>query len=335
MSLAPSLSVERCRYGIRETTEGMKPIIPELRLVGHAHYHTARPAFFNKHQHQDILEIFYIVQGKVSWWVEGISSEVSANELFLVWPGELHGARDNIVEPSKYYWIQVHLSFLRKNIYQGKSRPLEKILHRIPQRKFKGTMALLSLYQSLLNEHAHQGPCGESVVRETLHLLLSHVLRYSQTSPSSQPEPHPHHAELNRAMNWARENVAEATAQKMVQLSELDSATFQKFFRAATGLLPKQYLIRLRLQNAKELLARGRTITQIAHQLRFNSSQYFATVFRKYEGLSPSDFLNKINPTHAPLSQDSVSRDFILPTSAKSTRVPRGQRSPATMRMGV
>jgi AraC-like DNA-binding protein/mannose-6-phosphate isomerase-like protein (cupin superfamily) len=297
MSLTPSLSIERCRYGIRETNEGMKKIIPELRLVGHVRYHTARPSFFNKHQHPDVLEIFYIVRGKVSWWVEGISSEVSGNELFLVWPRELHGARDNIVEPSEYYWIQVHLPFLRKSLHQGKSNPMEKLLRRMPERKFTGTTALQPIYQSLLNEHAHEEPCRESVVRETLHLLLSHVLRYSQTSHSPRPRPHPHHAQLNRAMHWARKNAAEATVQKMVQLSELDSATFQKSFRAVTGSLPKQYLIRLRLQNTKELLARGWTITQIAHHLEFSSSQYFATVFRKYEGLSPSDFLNKINQT--------------------------------------
>jgi AraC-like DNA-binding protein/mannose-6-phosphate isomerase-like protein (cupin superfamily) len=291
MSSASLLSVEHSRYGIRETTEGMKPIIPELRFAGHVHYHTARPSFFNKHQHPDILEIFYILRGKVSWWVEGISYEVAGNELFLVWPRELHGARDNIVEPSEYYWIQAHLPSLGKGLWRGRTHPLKSILQHRPERKFRGTTSLLPLYQSLLGEHAQKNGGREFVVRETLHLLLAHVLRYSQASLS----PRVHHLQLNRAIQWARENVAEATTEGMIQVSGLDSTTFHKSFRTRAGSSPKQYLIRLRLQNAKELLAKKRAVTEIAHELGFSSSQYFATVFRKYEGLSPSDFVSNIH----------------------------------------
>ncbi len=115
MSPSLPLSVEHCRYGIRETTEGIKLLIPELCLVGHVRYHTARPASFFNHRHSRVLEIFYVVHGKVTWWVEGVSTEVCGNELFLIWPDEWHGARDNIVEPAEYYWIQVRLPQLRRS----------------------------------------------------------------------------------------------------------------------------------------------------------------------------------------------------------------------------
>ena len=291
MAPSPVISIERCRYGIRETTEGVKKIIPELRLVGHVNYHTARPSFFNKHYHIEVLEIFYIVRGKVSWWVEGVSSEVCGNEIFLVWPRELHGAKNNIVEPSEYYWIQVQLPFLYRTGGRENLHNLEKELRRTPERKLAGTMALLPLYQSLLVEHAQRAANRESVVRETLHLLLSLVLRCTQTQRSSLPREHPHHAQLIRAMRWAKENIAEATLRNMVKVSGLEKAIFRKHFHALVGSSPQQYLIRLKLQNAKVQLAHGCTITEISHQLGFSSSQYFATVFRKYEGLSPSDYL--------------------------------------------
>ncbi len=294
MTPSPAISIERCRYGIRETTEGIKKIIPELRLVGHVNYHTARPSFFNKHQHIEVLEIFYIVQGKVSWWVEGVSSEVCGNEIFLVWPRELHGAKNNIVEPSEYYWIQVHLPFLHRTMDRAKWRDLERDLRRMPERKLSGTTALLPLYQSLLSEHRQRAANRESVVRETLHLLLSLVLRCAQTQHSSLPKEQPHYAQLVRAMRWAKANIAEANLRDMVKVSGLDRVVFRKHFQALIGSSPTQHLNRLRLQNAKEQLAHGRTITEVSHQLGFSSSQYFATVFRKYEGLSPSDFLARM-----------------------------------------
>lgn len=58
------ISLEHSRYGIRETTEGVKQMIPELCLVGHVSYHTARPSFFSHHQHAEVLELFTLFEAR-------------------------------------------------------------------------------------------------------------------------------------------------------------------------------------------------------------------------------------------------------------------------------
>lgn len=287
----PTLAVEHCRYGSRETTEGTEPLIPELRLAGHVRYHTARRASFFHHRHAHVLEIFYVVQGKVTWWVDGVSTDVHGNELFLVWPDEWHGARDHIVEPAEYYWVQVCLPLLLPDA-GGESfeRLRSEADGAAPPRKLTAARALLPLYQSLLHEHAVREICGDSVARETLHLLLALVGRYARVQETTKPAEGVCHAKIERAIRQASQNVRDATLPDMVQSSGLDAATFRKHFCALTGLSPLQYLTRLRLQNAKERMARGTNVTEIAHELGFSSSQYFATVFRKYEGLTPSEF---------------------------------------------
>ena len=290
MNLHPPLSVEHCRYGIRETTEGTKRLIPELCLVGHVRYHTARPASFFNHRHSRVLEIFYVVQGKVTWWVEGASTDVCGNELFLIWPGEWHGARDHIVEPAEYYWLQVRLPLLRRRAGDASFAQLVPDRRALPGRKLAGTRALLPLYQSLLNEHASREPGGEAVVRETLHLLLSVMMRCSKMQKALPSADRARQAQIDRAIQWTRRNLADATVQGMVDASGLDAGTFRKHFCALMGLSPVQHLVRLRLQSAKEWMARGINVTEVAHGLGFNSSQYFATVFRKYEGFTPSEY---------------------------------------------
>ncbi len=287
----PTLAVEHCRYGSRETTEGTVPLIPELRLAGHVRYHTARRASFFHHRHADVLEIFYVVQGKVTWWVDGVSTDVRGNELFLVWPDEWHGARDHIVEPAEYYWVQVCLPLLLAGAGGESFARLRSIGNgAAPPRKITAARTLLPLYQSLLHEHAAREICGESVARETLHLLLATVGRYARMQETTKPAGGACHANIERAIRRANRNVRETTLADMAQASGLDAATFRKHFCALTGLSPLQYLTRLRLQNAKERMARGTNVTDIAHELGFSSSQYFATVFRKYEGLTPSEF---------------------------------------------
>jgi len=55
--------------------------------------------------------------------------------------------------------------------------------------------------------------------------------------------------------------------------------------------MPKDYLVRVRVEKAEELLRQNRrSIIDIAHSVGFNSSQYFSTVFRRYTGQTPAEF---------------------------------------------
>lgn len=68
-------------------------------------------------------------------------------------------------------------------------------------------------------------------------------------------------------------------------------AKFFQIFKASTGLTPIDYGQRLRIDRAQELLLQtDKTITQIAFDCGFLSSQYFSSVFRKYSGCTPSEY---------------------------------------------
>jgi AraC-like DNA-binding protein len=76
-----------------------------------------------------------------------------------------------------------------------------------------------------------------------------------------------------------------------VVLSRLSTSRFFQEFKTATGMTPKDYLLRLRVEEAARQLRKAptRPVTCIAHELGFSSSQYFATVFRRYLGVSPGE----------------------------------------------
>jgi AraC family transcriptional regulator len=55
------------------------------------------------------------------------------------------------------------------------------------------------------------------------------------------------------------------------------------------GEPPHRYLVRLRIERAKELLVAQRTpITEVALAVGFGSSAHFSTVFRKHVGVAPT-----------------------------------------------
>lgn len=57
-----------------------------------------------------------------------------------------------------------------------------------------------------------------------------------------------------------------------------------------------RYLMKVRIEHAKRLLSKTNLeIGSIASKVGFRNQNYFTTVFRKQEGITPTDFRNKIN----------------------------------------
>jgi len=69
---------------------------------------------------------------------------------------------------------------------------------------------------------------------------------------------------------------------------------FRKMFKKYTGVSPGQYHLQLRITRAKELLiSTGKSVKEISYELGFQSIYYFSNMFKKKEGMTPTDFRNK------------------------------------------
>lgn len=70
-----------------------------------------------------------------------------------------------------------------------------------------------------------------------------------------------------------------------------------KKFKEVVGDTPLHYLIRQRIRNSMIMLHNSdSTISEIAIKCGFDNANYFAKVFRKYTGLSPTEFRNQKSP---------------------------------------
>ena len=66
---------------------------------------------------------------------------------------------------------------------------------------------------------------------------------------------------------------------------------FKKLFMQKFDITPIQYVTKLRLERARELLVTGHySITEIADACGFENVYYFSTVFKKHFGVSPKNY---------------------------------------------
>ena len=62
-------------------------------------------------------------------------------------------------------------------------------------------------------------------------------------------------------------------------------------FKEQTGYPPLQYINKLRIERAKQLLAdAGLSVSECAETLGFTDVNYFSRLFRKFTGVSPSKY---------------------------------------------
>lgn len=134
---------------------------------------------------------------------------------------------------------------------------------------------------------------GPAAMRETARFLLVDPPGREQ-APYSPFSPRLDHgdAAILGVQRWLRRAEGrEADVGAMAAKAGLETRTFLRRFRRATGLRPTEYRQRLRVDEARRLLeSTRRPVAQIAHEAGYEDAGAFRRVFARTTGLAPGDY---------------------------------------------
>ncbi len=97
---------------------------------------------------------------------------------------------------------------------------------------------------------------------------------------------------LARALQYVEQNYrGKISSAKAASLCNLTTFQFSRLFKETYGLTFQEYVIRFRLREAGRLLKNPNAqVSEVAYLVGFNDPSYFTKVFRRYTGVSPSQF---------------------------------------------
>jgi AraC family transcriptional regulator len=134
-------------------------------------------------------------------------------------------------------------------------------------------------------------PCGQLYFDSLAMAVASRLIRYHSAKSVDVKWPNKRLSDrrLRQVFAYIEDNLAENIA--LVDLAAvvgLSVSHFNVLFREAVGLSPHQYLIRRRVERAKDLLSEGKlSISQIATESGFAHQSHLARHMRRMLGVAP------------------------------------------------
>ncbi|WP_179033108.1 response regulator transcription factor [Paenibacillus kribbensis] len=96
---------------------------------------------------------------------------------------------------------------------------------------------------------------------------------------------------INRAREYIRLHLQEnLTLHICARSVHLSPSYFANAFKKETGMTLIQYITKMRMERAKELLIAGVQVQEISQMLGYEDRPYFSGLFKKYCGMTPTSF---------------------------------------------
>jgi len=274
--------------------------LSDVPLLGWCRYSRARPDL-PRHHHPGVLEVHLLQRGHVVFEVEGRPYMLHGGDAFVTQPGERHSTGGEPIAPCVLYWLNLRLPKRDSPLLDlplEESAALIQALRSISQRQFRAGPRLKGHFDRLLELHDHSEARFRSIrIRQAAVELFLELIDRSQ-----QPDPADHPPGIEQVARAIRGRPGEDFRMKdLARMAGLSLSWFKARFKEELGISPRQFILRTRIEAACERLCDvEESISKIAMELGFPTSQYFATVFRRVTGVSPTQYRRNGIATRGP-----------------------------------
>ena len=288
----------------------MKPL---QALLFHGHWKPVKTLRRRLERHKNPgLEIVLITKGEFWWQVEGRREKVKPETIFYTLPWQEHGGVGEVQPNAELFYIclalaeacdkprrtfEFHPAF---GFAPSEEREISSALVSSSTHALRATPDADWLMRAAFHTLEEASRLGQRPRAQSLLKLL--VIELARCASEQHPNAIQHdpadeaERRVRKFVEMLRGRYREPwTLESMSQASRLRRTHFAQLLKRHTGDSPVTFLNRLRVERACEMLTgTGKSITEIAFETGFNSSQYFATVFRQFVQADPRSLRKRL-----------------------------------------
>jgi AraC family transcriptional regulator, L-rhamnose operon regulatory protein RhaS len=249
------------------------------------------------------LEVVYVERGELLWHIEGVEYRVNAGSVFYTFPWENHGSLREFEPGHHWYFFIANVggsrAFRKERldpvpVFGTQSRVAGAVFQTLARAKSRCFPAN-DRFAFLLRSAVEVKNTAEKYKPETLRCIAQWCLMELAQCASDTRRGENFFACKPAVRNFLKKLPAQLeqkwTLQEMAAECELGRTQFANTVRILTGDAPMEHLQRLRIERSRHLLRHtGQSITDIAMECGFASSQHFARIFKNFSGQSASDY---------------------------------------------
>lgn len=243
------------------------------------------------HRHEGMIEICYLDRGSQHYQIESKQYMLKGGDLLITPPSLLHGTSGYPEEKGCLYWMIIKMPEKQEkisNLSSFESQYLMKRLLAISYIQFRGAANIKIILNNIFNAYQKvDGPLRKIGVFNYILEFLLQVIYYGECRNKGEISE-----KIKFVCTYIEENILEQILlEDLADRSGLSLSRFKHRFKEETGIPPAEYILRKKIDRSKEMIQNtDLAIQDIAYTLDFSSSPYFATVFKRFIGMTPLEF---------------------------------------------
>lgn len=247
----------------------------------------------------DGIKICLISEGKFDWHIDGQQYLLYPNDVSLACPWQTIGSSRGAFDIGALMWITIKPKVFESNgelilgewssISEIDQRVIGKILSLNKKPILSRVKNCQQIFQNIVIELFSQELGYRTRVNHLIDELLITTVRHLSKQDNLRRDFPQTFLKLEQTL---RENLAHPwSVEEMAGLVGLGTTAFTEKVKAFSGFSPLNYLINIRISEAIKLLSRkDLSLTDIALETGFYSSQHFSSTFKKLTGYTPREF---------------------------------------------
>ncbi len=254
---------------------------------------------FPPHWHEQLM-VMYIARGTLELQCGKERILAGKDSIAIVNPNEIHSG-ENPEADLEYYSLKIDLLLLLGNQPDLQQTMYTELLLKNRLRfenKISHDDFLLGCMKNIIREFGEKKEGYELALRGLIYQILTALLREFTKEipdPSELDMQYRRLKQIKPAIAYMESHLADKiTLENLSEVAHLSPIHFSRVFKTVSGFSPMEFLGRLRVQKASQLLVNtDKTIVEIAMETGFNDSNYFSRFFKKYRQEAPREFREK------------------------------------------